>query len=165
MGAPVVKGFALFYLTSTGIENTEVHVYQGLSIKLKREAGMKLSDCIINAEQVAPYSPDAHVGTENRRIIGKETVGSDKLEIVQGIVHPGGMAEPHFHSNSVQVIYLLEGRAEIEMLGEHQNVSPGDTVYIPPGEMHKVTVLGDKPAKFLLVYTPPIQTADTPFER
>ena len=126
---------------------------------------MKLSDCIVRVEQLEPYSPEAHQGTVNRRIIGKETVGSKKLEMVLGTVSPDGMAEPHFHTGIEQVIYVLEGRAEVEMLGGAQAVEPGDTVYIPPGEMHKVTVLGDKSAKFIVLYTPPIQLADTQFER
>ena len=126
---------------------------------------MKLSDCIVRVEQLEPYSPEAHQGTVNRRIIGKETVGSKNLEMVLGTVSPDGMAEPHFHTGIEQVIYVLEGRAEVEMLGGAQAVEPGDTVYIPPGEMHKVTVLGDKSAKFIVLYTPPIQLADTQFER
>ena len=126
---------------------------------------MRLSDCIIRVEELGPYSPEAHQGTVNRRIIGKETVGSKNLEMVLGTISPGGVAEPHFHTGVEQVIYVLEGRAEVEMLGGKQVVIPGDTAYIPPGQLHKVTVLGDRPARFLVLYTPPIQLADTPFER
>jgi len=126
---------------------------------------MKLSDCIIRVDQLEKYSPDAHVGTVNRRIIGKETVGSKNFELVLGIVEPTGKAEPHFHTGIEQTVYVLEGRAEVEMMGEKQVVEPGDTIYIPPGEMHQVIVLGEQPAKFLIIYCPPIQSADTPFER
>jgi quercetin dioxygenase-like cupin family protein len=131
----------------------------------QKEENMKLSDCIIRVEQLEPYSPESHQGTVNRRIIGKETVGSKNLEMVLGSLSPDGIAEPHFHTGIEQVIYVLEGRLEVEMLGETQIIEPGDTVYIPPGEMHKVTVLGNSPAKLIILYTPPIQLAQTQFER
>jgi mannose-6-phosphate isomerase-like protein (cupin superfamily) len=42
---------------------------------------------------------------------------------------------------------------------------PGETVYIPPGKAHKFTVLGEQPAKLLIIYCPPLESTDTPFER
>ena len=126
---------------------------------------MKLSDCVVRVNQLEPYSPDLHAGTINRRIIGQETVAAKNMEIVLGELDPSGIAEPHFHSGTEQVIYLLEGRIEVEMRGEKEKLEPGDTVYFPPGEKHQVVVLGDQPAKLLVIYSPPIQAADTPFEQ
>ena len=126
---------------------------------------MKLSNCIVRANQLKPYSPDAHAGTVNMRIIGQETVGAKNVEVVLGIIDPGGQAEPHFHSDIEQVIYLLEGRMEVGMRGEKERMEPGDAVYFPPGEKHQVDVLGDQPARLLVIYAPPIQSKETPFER
>ena len=126
---------------------------------------MKLSDCVVRLNQLEPYSPDAHAGTLNRRIIGQETVAAKNMEIVLGELDSSGIAEPHFHSVAEQVIYLLEGRIEVEMRGGKEKLEPGDTVYFPPCEKHRVVVLGDQPAKLLVIYSPPIQSADTPFEQ
>jgi quercetin dioxygenase-like cupin family protein len=126
---------------------------------------MKLSDCVVRVDRLEPYSPDLHAGTVNRRIIGQETVGAKNMEIVLGELDPSGVAEPHSHSGTEQVIYLLKGRIEVEMRGEKMQLEPGDTVYFPPGETHRVVVLGDRPAKLLVTYSPPIQSADTPFEQ
>jgi len=126
---------------------------------------MKLSNCIVRANQLKPYSPDAHAGTVNMRIIGQETVGARNVEVVLGIIDPGGQAEPHFHTDIEQVIYLLEGRVEVEMRGEKEKMEPGDAVYFPPGEKHQVDVLGDQPARLLVIYAPPLQSKETPFER
>ena len=130
-----------------------------------KEFYMKLSDCVVRVNHLEPYSPDLHAGTINRRIIGQETVAAKNMEIVLGEIDPSGIAEPHFHSGTEQVIYLLEGRIEVEMRGEKEKLEPGDTVYFPPGEKHQVVVLGDQPAKLLVIYSPPIQAADTPFEQ
>lgn len=124
---------------------------------------MKLSDCVVRLNQLEPYSPDAHTGTINRRIIGQETVAAKNMEVVLGEIDPTGTAKPHFHRDTEQVIYLLEGRIEVEMRGEKEKLEPGDSVYFPPGEKHQVVVLGDQPAKLLVIYCPPIQSADTPF--
>ena len=126
---------------------------------------MKLSDCIVRVNQLKPYSPDAHAGTVNMRIIGQETVGARNVEVVLGIIDPGGQAEPHFHSDIEQVIYLLEGRVEVGMRGEKEKMEPGDAVYFPPGERHQVDVLGDQSARLLVIYAPPVQSRETPFER
>ena len=126
---------------------------------------MKLSDCVVRINQLKPYSPDAHAGTLNWRIIGQETVGAENMEVLLGEIEPSGIAEPHFHSGTEQVIYLLEGRIEVEMRGEQEQLGPGDTVLFPPGEKHQVIVLGDRPAKLLVIYSPPLQSAETPFER
>ena len=126
---------------------------------------MKLSDCVVRVNQLEPYSPDLHAGTINRRIIGQETVAAKNVEIVIGEIDPSGVAESHFHSGTEQVVYLLEGRIEVEMRGEKERLDPGDTVYFPPGEKHRVVVLGDQPARLLVIYAPPIQSADTPFEQ
>ena len=124
---------------------------------------MELKDCIIKINQLEPYLPDSHVGTVNRRIIGKETVGAEHLEIVLGYIEPSGKAEPHFHANSEQVIYLLEGQIEVEIQGETSLMEPGDAVYFPPGIKHRADVVGDKSAKCLVIYSPPIQSLNTGF--
>ena len=126
---------------------------------------MKLSNCIVRKNQLKPYSPDAHAGTVNMRIIGQETVGAKNVEVVLGIIDPGGQAEPHFHSGIEQVLYLLEGRVAVKMQGEEEKMEPGDAVYFPPGEKHQVDVLGDQPARLLVIYAPPLQSKEIPFER
>ena len=126
---------------------------------------MKLSNCIVRANQLKPYSPDAHAGTVNMRIIGQETVGARNVEVVLGIIDPEGQAEPHFHTDIEQVIYLIEGRVEVGMRGEKEEMDPGDAVYFPPGVKHQVDVLGDRPVRLLVIYAPPLQSKETPFER
>jgi quercetin dioxygenase-like cupin family protein len=44
-------------------------------------------------------------------------------------------------------------------------MEPGDAVYFPPGEKHQVDVLGDRPARLLVIYAPPLQGRENPFER
>lgn len=57
---------------------------------------MKLSDCIIKPDKVPVYIPEAHTGTVNQRLVGRET-GARNLEVILGKVAPGSQAEPHSH--------------------------------------------------------------------
>jgi len=109
----------------------------------------------INAGDVEPYSPANHTGTVNRRLIGPETVGSESLELLEGTVEPGQGALPHAHPDLDQVIYMLTGTARAEIDGQSRELGPGDAAYFPKGMPHVFTVIGDRPAKVLVIYTPP----------
>jgi len=109
----------------------------------------------INAGDVEPYSPANHTGTVNRRLIGPETVGSESLELLEGTVEPGQGALPHAHPDLDQVIYMLTGTARAEIDGQSRELGPGDAAFFPKGMPHVFTVIGDRPAKVLVIYTPP----------
>lgn len=109
----------------------------------------------INAGDVEPYSPANHTGTVNRRLIGPETVGSENLELLEGTVEPGQGALPHAHPDLDQVIYMLSGTARAEIDGQSREMGPGDAAFFPKGMPHIFTVTGDRPAKVLVIYTPP----------
>lgn len=109
----------------------------------------------INAGDVEAYSPANHTGTVNRRLIGPETVGSDHLELLEGTVEPGQGALPHAHPDLDQVVYVLTGTARAEIDGQSREMGPGDAAFFPKGMPHIFTVTGDRPAKVLVIYTPP----------
>jgi len=70
-------------------------------------------------------------------------------------VPPGedaGAAETH---DADQVVYVLEGEAEILMGEERCVAGPGTLVAIPAGTLHHVRSVGPVPLFFLSVYAPP----------
>ncbi len=116
---------------------------------------MKLSDCIITPEKVLEYIPEAHTGTVNRRLVGRET-GAKSLEVIIGTVAPGGQAAPHSHSNAEQVVYILEGSIEVEMWRDRQVANSGEAIFLPAGQSHRLSAHGSRPVKVLVIYAPPI---------
>ena len=110
---------------------------------------------IVRAENVEPYSPANHLETQNRRLIGPETVGAKNIEIVLGVVSKGGGAQPHLHPGIEQVVYVLEGRARAEVDGEAGEMGPGFSCYFPPDTPHSFTAISDAPVKCLVIYSPP----------
>jgi quercetin dioxygenase-like cupin family protein len=109
------------------------------------------------AHDAAPYSPANHTGTVNRRLIGRENVGAKNIEMVHWTIEPGQGALPHAHPGIEQVCYLLEGRAIAEVGGERQEMAAGDACFFPADMPHVFTVVGDKPAKVLVIYSPPYE--------
>lgn len=118
---------------------------------------------VIKPSEVQTYSPAAHRGTVNRRLIGPETVSSKNLEIVMGIVEPSGLAEEHYHEKAEQVVYLLEGKCIVEVEGQSAQMEAGDICFFPPGKKHKVVPVGGA-IKALVIYSPPLENATTAFK-
>jgi mannose-6-phosphate isomerase-like protein (cupin superfamily) len=118
---------------------------------------MNESRYLVKANSRPAYSPNNHTGTVNRRLISPETVGSSGVEVLLGTIEPGQGALPHAHPGIEQVCYLLEGTAHVEVGGESFDMSPGDCCYFPADIMHVFLVTGKRPAKLLVIYTPPYE--------
>ena len=110
---------------------------------------------LVRAADVPPYHPANHTGTTNRRLIGPETVGAKNVEVLLGVIERGEGAATHAHPGMEQVCYLLEGSATVELDGERHEMQPGDACYFPADRMHKFTATSEKPAKVLVIYSPP----------
>lgn len=109
----------------------------------------------INMDDVVPYSPANHEGTNNYRIISDETVGAKKVEVLIGVIEKNQGALPHAHPDLEQVCYLIEGEAVAEVDGEKKSMKPGDFVFFPAGMKHIFTATSEKPVKLLVIYAPP----------
>ena len=110
---------------------------------------------LVRPADVPPYHPANHTGTTNRRLIGPETVGARNVEVLLGVIEKDEGAAAHAHPGMEQVCYLLEGSAMVELDGERREMQPGDACYFPADKMHKFTATSEKPAKVLVIYSPP----------
>jgi len=111
----------------------------------------------VRADEVTPYHPANHTGTVNRRLIGRENVGAEQLEVVLGVIEKGKGALPHAHPGIEQVCYLLAGRARAEVGGESCELEPGDCCFFPPDTPHSFTVVSEEPVTVLVIYSPPYE--------
>lgn len=110
---------------------------------------------IRNQDDIQGYIPPGHEGTVNHRLVDKTFCGAFEMNL--GTVQPGGEASPHLHEDEHQVIYILDGSAEV-VLGDDPAVvcGPGAVIEIPPKLLHAVYVSGDRPLKALVLYSPPL---------
>lgn len=109
----------------------------------------------VRGADVPTYSPANHTGTVNRRLIGPETVGARHVEVLLGEIERGQGAAPHAHPGLEQVCYMIEGTAVAEVGGERCELGPGDACYFPADAMHVFTVTSERPARVLVIYSPP----------
>lgn len=110
----------------------------------------------VRQSEVTPYSPANHVGTQNYRMIGAETVGARQVEMLIGELEKGRGALPHAHPGIEQVCYLLEGRAQVEVAGEAFELLPGEACFFPPDAPHRFTVTSAR-ARVMVIYAPPYE--------
>ncbi|HYB19556.1 MAG TPA: cupin domain-containing protein [Thermodesulfobacteriota bacterium] len=111
---------------------------------------------VTRLKDLAPYTPPGHSRTTNYRLLGPGPSGSERVEVVLGIIEFGGQADAHAHSSNEQGFFILEGRALVAIGEEQETVGPNDFIFLPKGTPHKVVPLEGPPLKILIFYAPPI---------
>jgi quercetin dioxygenase-like cupin family protein len=110
---------------------------------------------IEHISELPGYSPPAHTGTVNRRLVGREFGAG--FEMVLGHVAPGGEASRHYHRTEAQIVYIVKGEAEVALGDElPRRCGPGTVIRIPPGLVHEVVTVGETALECLVLYAPPL---------
>ena len=94
-------------------------------------------------------------GAHYRKLITGE---SDEMPVVTGIqVSPPGYATPDHSHPYVEIVTVLEGKAEVwtELCPETVNLGPCGTVVFPAKTRHGFRVVGEKPLKTYGVHVSP----------
>ncbi len=107
----------------------------------------------ISLKDVPVYTPPGHGDTYNRRLIGPRD-GAEHVEVIVGEMGRTGNAEPHFHKEFEQCMYMLSGVVRVSGDGEEVTLEKDDFIYFPKDSSHKVVCETEK-ATFLVIYTPP----------
>jgi len=110
---------------------------------------------ITHLSDLQPYSPQGHSKTTNYRLLSPGPSGSDRFEVVLGQIEFGGQADPHAHEKLEQAVFVLEGKAIVEIEGQSEVVGPNDLIYFPEGIRHRIAALEGAPLKLLIIYAPP----------
>jgi quercetin dioxygenase-like cupin family protein len=99
------------------------------------------------------YEPPGHVGTINYPLLDPAN-GAEHLEVALGVISEAGEVHPHAHEKEEQAMYILEGKASIDVEGVKEVAGPGDFVFFPRGKTHEIVVL-EFPYRVLVIYAPP----------
>jgi mannose-6-phosphate isomerase-like protein (cupin superfamily) len=87
------------------------------------------------------------------RAAGETTNGL--LAVIEHWNMPVGFGSPyHTHHREDESFYVLEGSVAIVCNGEWQKAGPGDFVYGPREIAHGFTVIGERPARMIVMCTP-----------
>jgi mannose-6-phosphate isomerase-like protein (cupin superfamily) len=103
-------------------------------------------------------------GSTIRSLLDLGTAPVRNQSLAEATVEPGAATERHYHRESEEIYYVVEGEGELQLDGERARVGPGDAVLIPPGAWHEVRASPDGPLRFLCCCAPPYRHEDTFFE-
>ncbi|KUN01829.1 cupin [Streptomyces yokosukanensis] len=66
-------------------------------------------------------------------------------------------AKPHWHDDSAEMFFLLDGAADILSGDDVVTAGPGDLVVVPPGKPHAFAAVPGADADLLIVITPGVE--------
>jgi quercetin dioxygenase-like cupin family protein len=79
------------------------------------------------------------------------------LNVKEELIPPNSQEEMHFHQHSQQYIYILKGKAFCILNDQEFNLSAGDSIHIPAGDLHQVKNIHHSFLRFLLISLPPVE--------
>ncbi len=82
-----------------------------------------------------------------------------RYSLAHAILEPGLESLPHRMKTS-EVYYVLAGRGLMVIDDEEAEVSPGDTIYIPPGSKQWIANTGEQDLVFLCIVDPAWKVED-----
>jgi len=99
-----------------------------------------------DVETLTPQEPGI-VGVKMRVVIGEEE-GAPNFIMRHFSVEPGGQSPYHSHPWEHEV-FVLKGEGEVIQGDKAFRISPGNVIYISPGEEHQFVNKGNELMEFL----------------
>jgi len=69
-------------------------------------------------------------------------------------LEPAGGQVPWHNHDQEEVYFIISGTGEMCLGAERQTTKGGQMVYVPPGEFHQLTNVGEAPLTFIYCYGP-----------
>lgn len=85
--------------------------------------------------------------------VNKVTASSTRggLDVVDHRLPLGYAPPPHVHDDSDEVFFITDGLFSVRCDGKEWEAGPGSLVFLPAGSVHGFTVIGDGPARNLII--------------
>ncbi|GAB4170571.1 MAG: hypothetical protein Fur0032_09500 [Terrimicrobiaceae bacterium] len=115
---------------------------------------------IINLSSQKPFT--TRDGSEIRSLLDLSSAPVKNQSLAEARLAAGAATERHYHRDSEEFYYVLDGHASMEIDGECREVGPGDAILIPAGARHQIKT--QEGVRFLCCCAPPYRHEDTYFE-
>jgi mannose-6-phosphate isomerase-like protein (cupin superfamily) len=102
-------------------------------------------------------------GSTIRELLGLPTAPVRNQSLAEASLAGGQATDRHYHAESEEIYYVVEGSGEMELDGERRPVGVGDAVLIPPGARHQIRA-SDDGLRFLCCCAPAYRHEDTFFD-
>jgi mannose-6-phosphate isomerase-like protein (cupin superfamily) len=103
-------------------------------------------------------------GSRIRELLGLPTSRLVRNQsLAEATLEPEQATERHYHRESEEIYFILDGGGLMEIDGDSREIAPGDAVLIPPGARHTLRA-GPDGARLLCCCAPPYRHEDTFFD-
>ncbi|WP_184019712.1 cupin domain-containing protein [Haloferula luteola] len=117
----------------------------------------------MEVRQLADQAPfTTKDGSTIRSILDASNAPVAQQSLAEASLPIGRATDRHYHRESEEIYFILEGRGVMEIDGEEREVVVGDGILIPAGAWHQIRSI--EPLRFLCCCAPPYRHEDTYFE-
>jgi mannose-6-phosphate isomerase-like protein (cupin superfamily) len=117
---------------------------------------------VTNIDHVPAFSTKD--GSEIRELLAHRNSCIRRQSLAEARLPVGGVTTPHYHPQTEEIYYILEGHGSMQIGREIRAVGPGDAIAIPPGARHQIRNTGQVALKFLCCCAPAYEDGDTVLE-
>lgn len=114
---------------------------------------------IVNLDQVNPFTTKD--GSQIRELLAYRNAAIRNQSLAEATVPVGGSTDEHFHAETEEIYFILEGEGRMRIEGESNDVRVGDAIAILPGQKHKLWNTGSIPLRLLCCCAPCYEHHDT----
>ena len=100
-------------------------------------------------------------GSEIRELLSHRNSRIENQSLAEARVEAGATTTPHYHAQTEEIYFILDGEADMRIGTETRHVGPGDAIAIPPGQVHQITNIGHCQLRFLCMCAPAYEHDDT----
>ena len=114
---------------------------------------------IVNLDQVNPFTTKD--GSQIRELLAYRNAAIRNQSLAEATVPVGGSTDEHFHAETEEIYFILEGEGRMRIEGESNDVRVGDAIAILPDQKHKLWNTGSIPLRLLCCCAPCYEHHDT----
>jgi mannose-6-phosphate isomerase-like protein (cupin superfamily) len=100
-------------------------------------------------------------GSQIRELLAYRNSEIVRQSLAEARLRPGCSTAAHYHRQTEEIYYILEGVGTIRLGDESAHVQAGDAIAIPPLRVHKITNSGQTDLVFLCSCAPAYEHEDT----
>jgi mannose-6-phosphate isomerase-like protein (cupin superfamily) len=93
-------------------------------------------------------------GSEIRPLVDRTTSSIERCSLAEETLPPGKSVQRHYHLETEEVYYILQGAGRMTVGSETKEVAAGDAIFIPRGSTHTLENTGQTSMTILLVCGP-----------
>ena len=90
-------------------------------------------------------------------LISEHEFGATQISMGLNISQPGSGIPTHTHTDSEEVLFVVEGTGKLTCGDQTAELKPGTAFFSPLGVAHTVENTGDIPLKIVWAYGPPLE--------